>query len=104
MDGGAGTVRRRGPLLVAVAGWLLVAAGVVTFWSANQAGWTAYTASYQPLQPGESLPVVFFGDGWTVMWTGTHLVGAALVVLGLLVLAALAGWSIGRRQGSSPTS
>jgi len=34
-----------------------------------------------------------------VLWTGTHLVGAGLLVLGLLVLAGLAGWLFGRRAG-----
>jgi hypothetical protein len=33
-----------------------------------------------------------------VLWTGTHLLGAALVVLGLLVLTAVGGWLVGRRS------
>jgi len=95
---------RRVPAVVAAAGWVLVALGATVFWQANRPGdpvdfgW----ASYTPLQPGEPLPVVSLGDG-TVLWTRGHLAGAALVVLGLLVLAALAGWWFGRRQGRPPT-
>ena len=38
------------------------------------------------------------GD-WAVMWTRGHLLGAGLVVLGLLVLVGVGGWWIGRRAG-----
>ena len=92
---------RRVPVLLAVLGWVLVAAGIGTFWWANRTGWTAYTASYAPLQPGESVPVLFYGDG-TFLWTLGHVVGAGLVVLGLLLFAGLTGWALGRRR--SPTT
>ena len=96
---------RRAPVLVGALGWVLMAAGITAFWLANrpgEAGWTAYTGSYEPLQPGGSSAyesVLLLSDGWTVLWTGTTLLGAALLVLGLVVLAGLAGWLIGRRAG-----
>jgi hypothetical protein len=34
-----------------------------------------------------------------VLWTGQHLLGAGLLVLGLLVLAGVGGWLLGRRTG-----
>jgi len=99
---------RRVPIL-AVLGWVLIAAGAVVFWLANQRGgpgWTAYTGSYAPLQPGELGPyqselTLSFSDRWTVLWTGMHLLGASLVVLGLLVLAGVVGWLVGHRTGTA---
>jgi hypothetical protein len=99
---------RRLPAAFAVLGWLLVAAGVVVFWFANRpdgSGWTAYTGSYEPLRPGEGgayQSVLLLEGGWAVFWTGTHVVGAGLAVLGLLVLVGLVGWLLGRR--SKPSS
>jgi heme/copper-type cytochrome/quinol oxidase subunit 1 len=96
---------RRLPVVLAALGWALLAVGITVFWSANRTaaaadvGWSAYT----PLQPGEPVPVLFFGDG-TVLWTRGHVMGALLVVVGLLVLAALAGWWLGRRRGVVPPS
>ncbi|RBY88285.1 hypothetical protein [Blastococcus sp. TF02A-26] len=67
-------------------------------------GWYAYT----PLSPQQevyssTLDLAF--DGGTVVWSRGGLVGAALVVAGLLVLAVLTGWAVGRRgRGrSAPT-
>jgi hypothetical protein len=94
---------RRLPVLLAALGWALVAVGITVFWWANQPGepmdfaWSAYT----PLPPRESVPV-FLAGGGTVLWTPRHLLGAGLVVVGLLLLAALAGWWFGRRRGALP--
>ena len=87
---------RAAPWLVVGLGGVLAAAGVAVFWTtdlapAAGAGWTAYA----PLRPGDPAPS---GAGWAVLWTRGHLVGAALLVLGLLVLAAAGGWLLGRRS------
>jgi len=96
---------RRVPIL-AVLGWVLIAAGVVVFAVANgsrapiEFGWS----SYLPLEPDVAHPselTLSFSDRWTVLWTGMHLLGATLVVLGLLVLAGVVGWLVGRRAGTA---
>lgn len=59
--------------------------------------WTAYTGRYEPLPPGE---VTSYGGELprsldaAVLWSTDPLAGAALVVLGLLVLT---GLGVGRR-------
>jgi hypothetical protein len=92
-------MRRVGPWLVGVTGGLLVVVGVLLFaWAntpgAGDVGWAAYA----PLEPDaySSSLTLTFSEG-TVLWTPQHAVGAGLVVLGLLVLAGLGGWSLGRR-------
>jgi len=96
-------MRRRVPALLAVLGSGLVLAGVVVFAVANSSrapadfGWTAYTPLAEESAYRSSL-VVSFDDGWTVLWTGGHLLGALLAGLGLLVLTALGGWWFGRRS------
>jgi hypothetical protein len=93
---------RRVPWVVVALGALLLVAGGVVFTAANQAppadlGWT----SYRPLEPDaarDSAWTVSFDDGWAVAWTIGHVWGAGLVVLGLLVLAGLGGWLLGRRS------
>lgn len=96
-------MRRAGPLVVAGAGTALVLVGVVVFTFANSGpfGGTRHTGSYAPLEPGadayeSELSLTFDGS---VLWTWGQAAGAGLVVLGLLVLAALAGWWLGRRGG-----
>jgi heme/copper-type cytochrome/quinol oxidase subunit 1 len=95
-------VRRFLPAGVAALGVLLVVAGVVVFVVANTSGassdfgWTAY-APLDPAVANRSRLTLTFGDRWTVLWTGRHLLGALLVVLGLLALAAVGGWLLGRR-------
>jgi heme/copper-type cytochrome/quinol oxidase subunit 1 len=93
------------PAFSAALGLVLVVVGVVVFAIAGRSpaefGWT----SYAPLEPGAPGPyrsglTLSFDDGWAVLWTGGHLLGAALVVLGLLVLAAVGGWLLGRRTAS----
>lgn len=94
-------MRRALPWLSLGLGVLVLAAGVAVFWTANALprGWTAYA----PLEPGESpaytstLAISF--DGGSVLWTGRHLLGAGLGVLGLLILVGTAGWLLGRRAG-----
>ena len=90
-------MRRALPGLVAGLGVVLAAGGVTVFWATNLSGaggvgWSAYA----PLEPGDPVPP---GAGWQVTWTGGHLLGAALLAAGLLVLAALGGWLLGRRSG-----
>jgi len=96
------------PWVLGFLGSALVLGGVVVFAAANGAwggppgdfGWTTYTGSYAPLRPGEPRAyesVVSFPPDGSVLWTSWHLAGAGLVVLGLLVLAVLGGWVLGRR-------
>jgi drug/metabolite transporter (DMT)-like permease len=84
----------------AVVGALLVVAGVALFALANSAdfGWTTYTGGYEPLEPGayESELELTFSDG-SVLWDRQHAIGAGIAVAGLLLLAVLGGWLLGRR-------
>ena len=72
---------------------LLTAAGAVVLVAATPAeasfGWFAYGAP-----PPEQL----FTSA-AVIWTGAHLAGAVLVVLGLITVAAAAGYRAGRLSG-----
>jgi hypothetical protein len=95
-------VRRALPWTVAAAGVVLVAAGSVVFLVANRApvgdfGWAAYAPLEAEASAYESRLTISSGDGFAVLWNGTHLLAAGLLVLGLLVLAALGGWLLGRR-------
>ena len=100
-------MRRVLPWAVAAAGIALAVAGVVLFALANTRppegdfGWTTYA----PLEPGDPVPyrseLTLTGDQWAVTWTGGHVLGAALLVLGLLTLAGLGGWLLGLRRGRS---
>ena len=98
-------MRRRVPALLVVLGLGLVVAGVVVFGVANRpgapadVGWTAYTPLAEQPAYRSSL-VLSLDDGWTVLWTGGHLLGALLIVAGLLVLTALGGWWLGRRTSA----
>ena len=93
-------MRRAFPWLVAGLGVVLAVAGALVFAAANRGpadfGWSAYT----PLQeaPTAYLSPVTFSDG-SVLWTREHLLGAGLLVLGLLVLTAALAWLLGRRAG-----
>lgn len=93
-------MRRALPALLGALGALLVVVGVAVFWRTNTAGpVTTYGGSYEPLDRAyRSELTLSFDDRWTVLWTGGHLVGALLLVLGLLVLAATGGWLLGRRS------
>jgi hypothetical protein len=98
-------VRRAVPWLVALLGAALAVAGAVVFAAANRApddfGWS----SYAPLTRYEIgyQSAVTFSDGTAVLWTREHLLGAGLLVLGLLVLAGVGGWLLGRRVGRRAT-
>lgn len=100
-------MRRALPWAVAAAGIALAVTGVVLFALANawppegEFGWTAY----EPLEPGDPVPyrsgLTLTTDQWAVTWTGGHVLGAGLVVLGLLILVGLGGWLLGLRRGRS---
>jgi heme/copper-type cytochrome/quinol oxidase subunit 1 len=98
-------MRRRTPLLVAVLGLGLVVAGVVTFAVANgsgtphDVGWAAYTPLASESAYRSELTLSFDG-GWAVYWTGQHLAGALLAGVGLLLLAGVGGWWLGRRSSA----
>ena len=93
-------MRRAAPWLLLALGTALAVAGVAVFWVTNLApgagaGWSAYA----PLEPGDPPPDLgSTAGGWAVTWTAGHAIGAALAVLGLLVLAGTAGWLLGRRR------
>lgn len=93
---------RWAPGLVGVGGAVLAAAGVALFWRTDLApGSGTRFAEYEPLGASsayESRLDLQFDDGWAVLWTTGHLAGLGLLGTGLLVLAALAGWSRGRRR------
>jgi hypothetical protein len=97
-------MRRVLPGVHALAGFGLLLAGVITFDVANQPppdfGWSSY-APLEPVTGGayDSLITYAYDDGWAVTWTRGHLVGAGLVVVGLLVLVGVGGWWLGRRAG-----
>jgi heme/copper-type cytochrome/quinol oxidase subunit 1 len=97
-------VRRAIPWLVAGIGAALAVAGVLVFAVANRGpadfGWS----SYAPLQETQSAYVsaVTFSAG-SVLWTGQHLLGAGLLVAGLLVLTGALAWLLGRRAGRRET-
>ncbi len=96
-------MRRALPWLTAGLGLALVVAGVVVFALAGQApvgdfGWSAYAPLEEVDAAYDSSLVLDVDDRWTVLSTGGHLFGAGLVVAGLLVLAALGGWLVGRRR------
>ncbi|MCZ2807355.1 hypothetical protein O2W18_19795 [Modestobacter sp. VKM Ac-2983] len=95
---------RAAPRLVLALGAALCALGIALFWRTNRSGspadggWAAYT----PLPAGTAyqsrLTLSFDDDRWAVLWTAGHVVGAGLVVAGLLVLSGLTGWLLGRRR------
>ena len=97
-------MRRALPWLLGGLGAVLVEAGVAVFASANRSptdyGWSAYA----PLQPPQSPLVTYtFVDPATVLWTGQHLLGAGLLLLGVLALTGVGGWLLGLRAGRRAT-
>ncbi|WP_156119084.1 hypothetical protein [Modestobacter caceresii] len=97
-------MRRAAPRLVLALGAVLCALGVALFWRANRpgppadGGWAAYTPLPAETAYQSRLTLSFDDDRWAVLWTAGHVLGAVLVVAGLLVLSALAGWLLGRRR------
>jgi heme/copper-type cytochrome/quinol oxidase subunit 1 len=93
-------VKRAVPWLLVGAGAALAVAGVLVFAAANRGPLDFGWSSYAPLQETQTpyLSAVTFSDG-TVVWTAQHLLGAGLLVLGLLVLTGAGGWLLGRRAG-----
>jgi hypothetical protein len=93
---------RRAPGLVGAVGAGLAAAGVALFWRTNTApGAGVQFAGYAPLGASsayQSRLDLQFDDRWAVVWTTGHLAGLGLLGAGLVVLAALAGWSRGRAR------
>lgn len=93
-------MRRAVPWLVAGVGAVLAVAGALVFAAANRGpadfGWSAYA----PLREtrADYSNAVTFSDG-AVLWTRQHLLGAGLLVLGLLVLTGAVAWLLGRRAG-----
>ena len=88
------------PWLLAGLGGALVVAGVLVVLGSAADPVTVYTGGYAPLDPADpgpyrsELTLAFDGAGRSPV--GPH-VGGGLVVLGLLVLSALAGWFAGLR-------
>ena len=93
-------MRRALPWLVAGFGAVLAVAGVLVFAAANRGPQDFGWSSYAPLQEAATdyTNAVIFSDG-AVLWTREHLLGAGLLVLGLLVLTGAGGWLLGRGAG-----
>lgn len=101
-------MRRALPWITGLVGAALVLAGAIVFALANRAGvadlgWTAYAPLQPEVTPAWSSDLVLSFDGWTVLWTGGHLLGVLLAGLGLLLLTGLGGWLLGRRSGRRAT-
>ena len=96
-------MRRVLPGALALAGFGLVLAGVIAFDLANQPSHDVGPSSalLEPVADGAYQSVLTFtsSDGWAVLWTRGHLLGAGLVVLGLLLLVGVGGWLLGVRSG-----
>ena len=97
-------MRRALPWLLGGLGAVLVEAGVAVFASANRSPTDYGWSSYAPLQPLQNPRATYtFVDTATVLWTGQHLLGAGLLVLGALALTGVAGWLLGHRAGRRET-
>ena len=106
-------MRRVPPGAFGLLGFGLLVAGVTVVNVADRgpadSGWMAYTGSYAPLEEAPrryvetdeayTSELTVSLDG-VLPWTTGHLVGAGLVVLGLLVLTALGGWWFGSRRAA----
>ena len=94
-------MRQRLPRLVGVLGGLLAIVGIIVFVLASGGpDVVVYDGSYEPLDTDsayDSSLTLDVGEGFLVAWSTQQALGAALAVSGLLVLAALGGWLLGRR-------
>ena len=82
-------------------GLALVAAGVALYVLGNQpagVGWSAYGPHPWPPGAYESRLLLSYDEGPAVLWTRTSALGAGIALVGLLVLAVLAGWVAGLRS------
>ncbi|TFV66701.1 UNVERIFIED_ORG: hypothetical protein E4P37_04970 [Bacillus sp. AZ43] len=95
-------MRRALPGLLGAVGVVLALAGGTVFRLTNTRRWTEDDGSDAPLRPGsayESRLTLTSTDEWAVLWTGGHLLGAGLALLGVLVLVTTGAWLLGRRAG-----
>ncbi|MHA3703098.1 hypothetical protein ACXR2U_13045 [Jatrophihabitans sp. YIM 134969] len=89
--------RPRTPLIVAAVAVLVLAVGTTIFfthWHEFPGGAEVGYSSYQPLE-ALSAP-----SSTGVLWSGTAVAGLAVTAVGLLLLAGVAGFLIGRRNAS----
>lgn len=94
-------MRRPLPWAVALLGLALVVGGVALYVAGDQPvdlGWSSATPAPAPPDAYQSRLELTFSGGAEVLWTQPSTIGAGLALLGLLVLAALAGWAVGVRS------
>ena len=96
-------MRRAAPWLLAALGLSLVVTGVVLFAAANRVEEVVYEGSYEPLAVDAYSSTLSLTYDDAVVWTRAHLAGLVLAATGALVLAAVGGWSLGRRGSATPT-
>ena len=109
-------MRRHLPGIIAAFAFVQVLVGVVVFEVGERSGspanfgWTAYaplpaesywtTYSAPPAEAYGSQLTLGFYDGGAVLSSGGQVLGAVLVVVGLLVLTAVGSWLAGRRSAA----
>ncbi len=99
-------MRRAAPWLFAGLGVLLLVAGAVLFAGAGAGAdgveEVVYGGSYEPLPVDAYSSTLTLTYDDAVVWTTAHLTGLALAAAGGLLLAAVGGWSLGRRRTATP--
>ena len=94
-------MRRGLPWAAAGLGIALALSGLALVLTSDAEPVTVYTGSYSPLDAetlDEYRSVLELTYDGTVSWTVAQLVGAGLLVVGLLLLSAVGGWVAGRRS------